>query len=229
MTFTMVPIQGTYTHLDGTPLPGTVVTFTPTAPMTNAGRTVTQLSATADGNGRVSLLLPAVDDSGTTPTGVVYRVVETHGQGAGRSYLLPVPAASAGAGITIGGRVFFDDVTVTDGHHLAFAGTAPTATAGAAAGTTPPAPVVSATAVDQRGTLTFGTGTTPGAGAQAAVVFARPFTSPVVTLTPGNAATAALGLYVTSVSGTGFMIACATAPAGSQAATTYAVSWHVLG
>jgi hypothetical protein len=106
----------------------------------------------------------------------------------------------------------------------------PAAVAGANAGTTPPAPVVAAGSTDGRGTITFGTGTTPAAGAQVVVTFAVPFAvAPVVVLQPGNAATAALNDFVTAVSTTGFTIGTASAPAASQAAATFSVSYHVTG
>lgn len=119
---------------------------------------------------------------------------------------------------------------ITARHFLGSSGTAPTAVAGANAGTTPPAPVVAASSNDTRGSLTFGTGTTPAAGAQAVVTFAAAFAAaPVVMLTETNALTAALQFYVTSVGTGGFTIATQTAPAASQAATTYGVAWAVIG
>ena len=113
---------------------------------------------------------------------------------------------------------------------------APTAAAGANAGGSPPAPVVTAGSNDARGALTFGTGTTPAAGAQAVVTFANPYlplgaqeplASPVVMLNSLNTATQALGLYVSSLTPTGFTVSCTTAPAASQGNTVYSVQYVV--
>lgn len=55
------------------------------------------------------------------------------------------------------------------------------------------APVVTAGATDTRGKITFGTGTGPAAGAQVVVTFATAYAAaPYATITPLNAATAAL-------------------------------------
>lgn len=118
-----------------------------------------------------------------------------------------------------------------DGAHLVVQGSAPTAAAGANAGTSPPAPVVAAASNDTRGSLTFGTGTTPAAGAQVAVTFNVAYAAaPFVTLTPINSATAALGVpYLSAVGTGGFTINTPNAPAGSQANTTYGYHWHVVG
>jgi hypothetical protein len=51
---------------------------------------------------------------------------------------------------------------------------------------------------------------------------------PAVVLTPGNAATEALGLYVSSVTDAGFTISAANAPSASQADTVYSVTYMVL-
>lgn len=103
--------------------------------------------------------------------------------------------------------------------------------AGSNAGGSPPAPVLTAGSSDNRGNLTFGTGTTPAAGNMAVCTFANPFGSaPIVTVSAANASAAGLGnVYVTSISATGFTVACTTAPAGSQANTTYSVNWVALG
>jgi len=106
-----------------------------------------------------------------------------------------------------------------------------TAAAGANAGTGPPAPVVSG-ATDRRGTVTFGTGTTPAAGAMVVLTFLSAYAAAPATihLTPRNAATAALGVaYATAITANGFTISVPTAPAASQANTTYAYSYTVEG
>jgi hypothetical protein len=104
-----------------------------------------------------------------------------------------------------------------------------TATMGAAAGTTPPAAVVTG-CNDVRGTLTFGTGTTPGTGTLITVTFPTAFAAaPTATISPANSATQALGLYIVSTSTTTLVVGCATAPAASQGNTTYALSYHCFG
>lgn len=108
--------------------------------------------------------------------------------------------------------------------------TAPAAAAGAQAGGSPPAPVVTAGDTDLRGSMTFGTGSTATAGAMVAVTFANAFgvAPKAVQITPANAATAALQLYVTSIGTTGFTVGCNSAPASSQANTVYAFDYLVL-
>lgn len=107
---------------------------------------------------------------------------------------------------------------------------APTLAAGANAGTSPPAPVLSAGSTDARGNITFGTGTTPAAGNMVNITFGTPLPAgriPYVSLDPSNAATAPLATYIANVSNTGFSIALASAPAASQANTTYAIHYTV--
>jgi hypothetical protein len=107
---------------------------------------------------------------------------------------------------------------------------APTAAAGANAGTSPPAPAVVGGSNDQRGELTLGPGTTPAAGAQVVVTFAQSIAAyggniPAVTLAARNSTTAALGLYISAVSATSFTVSTTSAPAASQANTVYRFSW----
>ena len=120
-------------------------------------------------------------------------------------------------------------VLVGGSHLLSTQATAPTAAAGANAGTSPPAPVGNAACDDRKGSLTFGTGTGPAAGAQAVVTFNQAYAAaPFVVLEPINSATAALLPYVTATAG-GFTVNFQTAPAASQANTVYGVNYHVLG
>lgn len=105
---------------------------------------------------------------------------------------------------------------------------APAAAAGANAGTSPPAPVVTAGSTDLRGQMTFGTGTSPAAGAQVAVTFNMTFSrAPVVILTPANAVTAALNLHATSVGTTGFTLSTQGAPAASQGSGIYSFYYAI--
>ncbi len=104
-------------------------------------------------------------------------------------------------------------------------GSTATAFNDAAAGTTPPSPVLTGSDVD--GKVTVGTGTATTTGLFVGIAYATSYVSaPAVTVTPGNAVTAALGLYV--VSGVnGFDIGVTTAPAINQANTTYIYYYNI--
>ena len=124
---------------------------------------------------------------------------------------------------------------VVDGHDVLLTsgsgGTgAPTAAAGAQAGGSPPAPVVTATATDKRGKITFGTGSAPAAGNMVAVTFNKAYAAApaAIVISSGNAATASLQLCVVSISTTGFTLATNNMPAASQANTTYVFYYDVL-
>lgn len=106
----------------------------------------------------------------------------------------------------------------------------PTATAVGAsgAGTSPPAPIVAATAADYRGTVTFGTGTSAAAGTILFVTFAQAYqVAPTVVLSPRNFVTQQLGLFVQGTSTTSFSVTAANTPASSQANTVYQFDWIV--
>lgn len=106
-------------------------------------------------------------------------------------------------------------------------GTGTTAAVAAGAGTGPPAPSADGNGV--RGTIGWGTGLSPAAGAQVDVTFPEALpAAPVIALTPTNAVTPGLDLYVTGVTTTGFTIAAAVAPAGSQAADTYGATYVAI-
>lgn len=139
---------------------------------------------------------------------------------------------SANSNISATGNIATASGNISSANHfLASSGTVVTAVAGSNAGTTPPSPVVAASSNDTRGSLTWGTGTTPAAGNQAVVTFTGTAfaAAPVVMLTETNAATSALAPYVTAVGTGGFTVATQVAPAASQANTTYGVAWHVIG
>lgn len=109
-------------------------------------------------------------------------------------------------------------------------GAVPAVQAEAAAGAGMPTPLINAAATDVRGSVTFGTGSGPTAGAMVAVVFDVEYESaPIVTVTPKNAATAALGLFVPATATVAFTVGFATAPAASQGNTVYAFDYHVIG
>lgn len=98
-------------------------------------------------------------------------------------------------------------------------------------GTTPPTPTFSSIeGTDVRGIVRFGSGGSPGSGDQISVTFTKAYLdTPIVVIAPQNAATAALGLYVSSVSSTLFKIATQNAPSASQGGTTYSAAFMVIG
>ncbi len=107
------------------------------------------------------------------------------------------------------------------------AGTAPAAAAGAKLGTAPPALVVVTGSTDGRGSITFGTGTTPPAaeGDLLTVTFATAFLSrPIVKVSSKDA----LGMLSPSeVTLTGFKVRCTATLAASQPNTTFELQYEV--
>lgn len=109
--------------------------------------------------------------------------------------------------------------------------------AGANAGSTPPVPVLSNFANDERGSITCGTGTTATAGAQAVLTFSGSWSgytniaSPIPTVTPLNAATAAIGPWYATVSSDNrtLTLGCAGIPASSQPSNVYALGYSLSG
>jgi len=138
--------------------------------------------------------------------------------------------ATAGDIIATAGNLTATVGNVTAGKHILSTGTAPTAAAGANNGTTPPAPVVAASATDARGNITFGSGGSAAAGAQVGVTFANAYAAaPVVMVVPRNDGTQQLGLYVSATSTTGFTLSTHGAPTASQANTTYSFDYVAIG
>jgi hypothetical protein len=85
---------------------------------------------------------------------------------------------------------------------------------------------------DARGKINFGSNTSPTAGAQVAVTFASSsgwVAAPTVIVVPTTSAAAALQLYVSGVSTTGFTVSSAVAPTGGQANSTYGVYYQIIG
>jgi hypothetical protein len=115
------------------------------------------------------------------------------------------------------------DFTYAGGTHT------PSVAASAGLGSSPPAPTM-ANASDRRGSVRLGSGTSPTSGSAVAVTWGqqKPGT-PTVTISPGNAATAALQPYAINATSTGLTIGFAVAPAASQAASTYEVLYRVEG
>ncbi len=124
-------------------------------------------------------------------------------------------------GLTVRGCAGIDDWSGTDG--------VPSLAAGAAAGTTPPGPVLSGNCTDSEGKITWGTGTGATAGAQVVVTYKRAKNpsgkKPIIA--PANQATALLNPYVSSESDTGFTISLGNGPISSMPNTTYAVIYRV--
>lgn len=117
----------------------------------------------------------------------------------------------------IRGEVRIDD-------HLTASGTAP-AIAASQSGV-----AVSLSGNDTRGVAFFGSAATPASGAQASVTFSRTYTAePVVVITPGNSAAAALDAFVATNSA-GFTIHARNAPAApSLPATAHQFKFVVIG
>jgi hypothetical protein len=131
--------------------------------------------------------------------------------------------------VTTGGAAITGALSATG--HISGTSTGVAAAAGANAGTSPPAPVLAAGSSDTAGNGTFGTGTTPAAGAQVGITFGTSYGSyaPGVSVQPSNAAAAALGLYPSAVTGTGFTVSCTGTPTGSEPNTTYAFTYLAVG
>jgi hypothetical protein len=186
--------------------------------------------------------LGAIAGAGTATTGAIGDKIllysagsQFYGFGVEASRTVAFVGSGAGAGFAVrtasgtGDRGSGTDaVALLANGHIVANGTTPSAAAGSNAGTSPPAPVIAGD--DTAGGVTFGTGTTPAAGNMVVVTFAVAYAAaPTVSLTPRNAATAALNDYVTSVGTGGFTIAFASAPAASQANTVYSMGFHVVG
>ncbi len=165
------------------------------------------IGATADlGNGAYTLSIP----DGTPPTA----------------------APSTGVILSVSsGRILakFADGTT---RYLARNTGAVTLAAGGSAGGSAPTPTLTAGGDSLAGVVSFGTGTSPGAGAQVTFTFpALPAAPRHISLTARNTATATLGvpfLASGSVSNTGFSVSFPTAPAASQAVGTYIFSYSII-
>lgn len=197
----------------------------PTTIVVAASATGLAVQQAADTNPRFS-----VTGDGALHWGPGNGAVDTSLSRASAGVLSTPGSVSINTNLSVAGNVATGAGNFSVANHYLATGAAPTAVAGSAAGTTPPAPVVAASSDDVRGSLTFGTGTGPAAGNQAVVTFASAYAAaPVVMLEPTNAALAALLPYVTSVGTGGFTVATQLAPAASQANTTYGIAWMVIG
>lgn len=140
---------------------------------------------------------------------------------------LPLTGGTVTGALTVTGNI-------TENGHLQYGGTTPGVAAGGQAGGSPPAPVLVTGSNDGAGQITFGTGTTPVAGTMVAVTFNTAWVipgggAPHIVITPSNAVTQALGIYVSGLSPVGFNLSCANAPAASQANSTYSFAYVVMG
>lgn len=139
-----------------------------------------------------------------------------------------VYGSAAGGNVAVKAENFDGNVSVQAIGHLWSSGGEPSAAAGAQAGSGAPVPAAIAGSTDTKGSITFGTGAGPADGAQVVVTFYRAYpTAPVVILTPTNAATQKLGLYVTSTT-TGFTVSTASAPGRNTPNTTYGFNYLVM-
>lgn len=127
------------------------------------------------------------------------------------------PGALVSKGMALGGRLLTPSLFV------------PTAAAGVNAGASPPDPVVTAHSQDQRGTITWGSGTAASPGVQVTVTFDVPAFRDGITvqLTPINSATATLQPYAANAGATSFQISTVGDPTDSQANTVYGVHYSV--
>lgn len=130
--------------------------------------------------------------------------------------------------ITVGLTAANEGVYLT-GHLGSRSGLNSTAAAGAQAGVGAPAPVATG-ARNMRGSVTFGTGTSPAAGEMVVVTHgqAEEFNNPLPVISPLNDASYDLGLYAVAIDKTAFRVRARNAPAASQANTVYAFSYHCI-
>jgi hypothetical protein len=117
MPFTMVNIIKTWPSTHGRPLSGEV-TLTPDAPFRNGSDwSASSYTGQVSSRGQLSMQVPATDDSGTTPAGVRYRVVEQVPGVYSRPYYIAVSASA--------GTIDLGTVTRLDGPSSAGRGTDP--------------------------------------------------------------------------------------------------------
>lgn len=108
----------------------------------------------------------------------------------------------------------------------------PTVTLGAADGGSPPAATLDPQSSDERGTVSFGSGTVPGTGVVFTLNFAFPRDPnrlPKVMLQEATTASAGVDFAVTSITSTGFVVSTNTRGlTASQAAGTYGLHYLVV-
>ena len=105
MALTPIVVTGSYLLVTGTPVAVGQIEFTLTGDMQDAvtKKTVTPSTVVAPlVNGAFSTTLYANDDATTVPAGVAYQVVErVAGNSSPRTYLVVLPAASAGGTVDL--------------------------------------------------------------------------------------------------------------------------------
>lgn len=112
--------------------------------------------------------------------------------------------------------------------HVLTSDSAPAVAAGSHAGSAAPAPTVTGT--DVAGEVSFGTGGAPTSGNMITLTWHRAYPGEQkIVITPRNAATAALMMWVNDSATTGVSIAAAIAPSAAQAVGTYKFAYHVIG
>lgn len=164
--------------------------------------------------------------NGGSQSGSIGYLIDTNNSQAWFAYFRDNDARNVVTAVSEDSLVVGGDLTGF-GHLGSISQNAPTAAAGANAGTSPPAPVKTG-CTDVAGKITFGTGTSPAAGSQVVVTFQVAYGSaPKVVLTPINSASAALNFHVATTTTT-FTVSCVNAPAASQANTIYGFFYHVL-
>lgn len=174
--------------------------------------------------------MPVVSDGAHIPLSSVHVI-----KGAGAVFQrnladLRVLTAAADAVLQPGNMEVAGGLTVDQHLSRGSSAAAPTAAAGANAGSSPPAPVLSTAARDMAGMVTFGSGTGPAAGDQVDVTFATPYgVVPVIVLTAMNDATAVLQLFISARSTSGFNVSTHGAPAATQGNTIYSLVWIAIG
>lgn len=99
MAFTVVTVTATFQNEDGTAASGTVQ-FQLTEAISNSATTVypVPIVATLNSSGSISVPLTANDDTGTTPEGSQYVVIERVTSASNREYMVSVPS---GLGSTV--------------------------------------------------------------------------------------------------------------------------------
>jgi hypothetical protein len=190
------------------------------------GMTALAYSVFVDGT-----LYVAGTDSGSMPTGVADKIRNPAAWVGGTAPALTVvPVGKSHINMTdlqsatLARAALGIEVNTAKGH-LVPTGSAPTVAAQAAAGTSPSAAIAGR---DTAGTITLTSGTgTPATGNQVILTFNQAFaTAPIVVLTPGSAALAALHPYVAAATTTTFTVGFGVAAATS---TAYPINYVVIG
>lgn len=103
MSFTVITVTRTYQNEDGTAAAGTVQ-FQLNQPIANGGvtRYHTPLTVTLNASGALSVPLVANDDTGTTPQGSFYIVIERVTSASNREYTVVVPSDAPGGTVDLG-------------------------------------------------------------------------------------------------------------------------------